>query len=78
MKKYIIEEKSMGILAKTKNSVSDKYGNKRKHLVYWGNDVTKETIRFNHLSAILQLILIRILANDLKPTVLQIPNRRKQ
>lgn len=77
MRNYIIYEKEMGKLARTKDSVSDKYGNKRRHLVYWTDFNDEEVIRFFYLSAIFQKIMINIFAKDLKPIIINYAKRGK-
>ncbi len=71
MKNYIIYEKEMGILSRTKGSVSDKEGNKRRHLVYWANEGSNEAMKFFYITAVLQKIMINIFAKDLNPIVIK-------
>ncbi len=71
MKDYIIREPNMGVLSRTKGGVTDKYGNKRKHLVYWGNTFSGEAMKFFYITALLQYIMIKTFASDLKPYIVK-------
>ncbi len=72
MNRYNIYEKSMGTLSRTSGPVSDKFGNTRRHLIYWTEYDDKENITYNYLSVMWQYLLIKILARDLNPIIIKL------
>ncbi len=77
MNKYMISSE-MGRLCKTKQILTDKLGNKRKGLVYWSEISNKKVIKFNRISVLLQYILIKVLANDIKNVRIIKENKKQE
>ncbi len=65
MKNYIIKSE-FGRLCRTKEVLTDKYGNKRKGLIYWSDRELDKIMKFFYISAYLQYIFIRSFASDIK------------